>query len=425
MSNVYPQQGASLPDPENTPPEQGTEPQVQPKINSKRSIFGGLPVGGGKMSMIVLFCAIGAVLMFVLIQTAPKKHMVAKAGQRQQQQRTAPQTASLPTERAPTPQQGLNSSDESMTPDKIQRSTQLGPHPQASSEGENRGAGQREQHNNSKNDNLGQIPVFSPPPIPGSGQWTPPAYNSGSSNSGYVETMKEVAKARREALTKASMTYVAEPLKQVHLSDQEAGKGTQATVNNLGYQPGYHLATHLETVASTGVTAPVIAVVDFDYQRDGITIVPAGARLIGSMGASSSTGIVNLHFNSIRMPNGKTVTISAVGLNHHLMALKGTVTGRHVVQQFLMASLAGVGSTAAIFAGNNVNGQLSESDMLRSQAATNMGSNIDSQISTLQQSVSQSLVVTLPAGTEVEVMFTLEAKSREVGSATTTETGAQ
>jgi hypothetical protein len=375
------------------------------------------------MTMIGVFAAIGVVLMFVLIQTAPKKRAVAKAGA-QQQQRAPQQTNSLPTDNAQTQQQGLNSSDESMTPDKIQRSTQLGPHPQGNPAGENQPTENGAQHNNG---GLGQIPAFSPPPVPGSGQWTPPAYNAGSTNSGYAEAVKAVDKARREALTKASMTYVDEPRSQVHLADQEAGKsqGTLATINNLGYQPGYHMATHLETVASTAVSAPVITVVDFDYQRDGITIVPAGSRLIGTMGASSSTGIVNLHFHSIRMPNGSTVSISAVGLSHQLMALKGIVMGRHVVEQFLMASLAGVGSTAAIFAGNNVNGQLSEADMLRSQAANNMGSNIDSQISTLQQSVSQSLVVTLPAGTEVEVMFTSEAKPQAVTAATTAGRGSQ
>ncbi len=313
-----------------------------------------------------------------------------------------------------------------MTPDKIQRSTQLRSHPHGNTSGEDQATGIGAQHNNER---LEQIPAFSPPPLPGSGtgQWTPQEYNAGSPSSGSAETMKVIAMLRREALTKASLTYVDEPHNQVHVAEQGSGKPQEAvsTVNNLGYQPGYHLATHLETVVSTAVAAPVIAVVDFDYQRDGITIVPAGSRLIGTMGASSSTGVINLHFNGIRMPNGNTISISAVGLNHQLMALKGIVTGKHVVEQFLMASLAGVGSTAAIYAGNNVNGQLTEADMLRTQAASNMGSNIDNQISTLQQSVSQSLVVTLPAGTEVEAMFTSEAKPQAVSAGTTTATRPQ
>ncbi len=426
MSQVYPQQGASLLDPEITPPEQGNEPQVQPKKNNKRSILGGLPTGGGRIGIIVVFGAIGVILMFVLIHTAPKKRAVANVGPHQEQQRAPQQTGSLPTDSAQTQQQGLNSSDESMTPDKIQRSTQLRSHPHGNTSGEDQATGIGAQHNNER---LEQIPAFSPPPLPGSGtgQWTPQEYNAGSPSSGSAETMKVIAMLRREALTKASLTYVDEPHNQVHVAEQGSGKPQEAvsTVNNLGYQPGYHLATHLETVVSTAVAAPVIAVVDFDYQRDGITIVPAGSRLIGTMGASSSTGVINLHFNGIRMPNGNTISISAVGLNHQLMALKGIVTGKHVVEQFLMASLAGVGSTAAIYAGNNVNGQLTEADMLRTQAASNMGSNIDNQISTLQQSVSQSLVVTLPAGTEVEAMFTSEAKPQAVSAGTTTATRPQ
>ncbi len=89
-----------------------------------------------------------------------------------------------------------------------------------------------------------------------------------------------------------------------------------------------------------------------------------------------------------------------------------------------MASLAGLGSSAAVFAGSNVNAQLTEADMMKSQAASNLGSNIDSQIGTLQQSVSQSLVVTLPASKEVEVMFTSEAKSQTISGAATGTTGA-
>ncbi len=421
MVHVDPQQGASYPEAEPPATETRNEPQIQPKEDAKRSFIGGFSRGGGRIGVIALVGAIGVVLMIVLIRSAPKPRTLGNVGPQQSQQRAAQETGSLPTDNSRTQQLGIASDGDTMTAAKIQQSAQLGSHhPQVTPLVDNQSTGHGAPRNNEK---LGQVPPLTPPPIPGSGNapWTPAPYNGAAASSTYAETMKAIALARHAALTASSMTYVSQPLSQVSLSDQQTGKAqeTQGAINNLGYQPGYHIATHLETVASTAVQAPVIAVVDFDYQRNGRTIVPAGSRLIGTMGASNETGIVNLHFTSIRMPNGNTAPVSAVGLNHQLQALKGVVTGKHVVEQFLMAGLAGAGSSAAVFAGNNVNGQLTEADILRTQAASNIGSNIDSQISTLQQSVPQKLVVTLPAGTEVEAMFTSAERSQTLTSAIT------
>ena len=93
------------------------------------------------------------------------------------------------------------------------------------------------------------------------------------------------------------------------------------------------------------------------------------------------------------------------------MPLKGYVTGRHEIEQFLLAALAGMGSTAAVFAGNNVNGQITEADLMKMQAANAAGNSISNYTSDLQQRVSQSLVVTVPAGIQVEAMFTNEDRS--------------
>jgi hypothetical protein len=422
MPEVNRQQGAAFGAPEITSPGQGDEPKVQPKQQSVRSVLRKSLAGGGKMGIFLAIGVIGVILVIVLIHSAPKKRPAAKAGPQQRQEQQKPlQTGSLVTDRAQPQQQGLNPGEEQMTPDKIQKTTQMGPHPQGNAADRNTAAGNGAQN---KSESLGQVPAFTPPPVPGSGngQWTPPAYGS-ATGAGSAETARVVSTARRDALTKSSVTYVVAPPSQATLAGKEAGTNQESedATKNLGYQIGYHLSTHLETVATTAVSAPVIAVVDFDYQRNGRTIVPAGSRLIGSIGASSATGIVNLHFTSIRMPNGNTVSVSAVGLNHQLMPLKGIVTGRHVIQQFLLASLGGLGSAAATFAGSNVNGQLTEADTMKSRAASSMGSSIDNQISTVQQSVSQSLVVTLPAGTQVEAMFTSQAANPQVAkdSATT------
>jgi hypothetical protein len=259
---------------------------------------------------------------------------------------------------------------------------------------------------------LGAVQSFQPPPAGTSGTklWEAPPYalaaNNGQSSQGAQNS--NVASARLSQVAKPSLVFVltaAEGPGAAHLAPEHE----EPTINNLGYQPGDHIATHLEAVATTATKAPVIAVVDYNYQRHGITIIPAGTRIIGMIGQASSTGIMDIKFSSLHLPNGEDVPISAIGLNTQMGALKGIVTGKNIGKQILLAALSGLGATTALFAGNsNVTGTVSEGDMIRAQGAQNMGQAADSQIG--QLSVSQHLVVTAPAGTQVEVTFTAPAK---------------
>ncbi len=426
MPEVYTNQETPYPEPEVISPGQGKDPQTQDqqpqqKISSSRSLLGGVAANKGRAGIIVVMAAIVIVVVFILLSASPKKRPVSKLPAQQQQQQQGPQNQ-LPNGPASGPQTGLNASDQDVTADAIQKTAQNAPKQQNNASGQQpegstskRQAGAGFQQNNG---NLGQVQPFQPPPVPGSGngQWVPQPYNGYSvgSPSASSPTAQQVSNSRRQALTNASMTYVAQQSSGEQIVGNSAPVSEKTVITNanrnFGYRPGYHLSTHLETVASTAVAAPVIAVVDYDYQRNGITIVPAGSRIIGTMGGSSDTGIVNLHFSEVHLPNGNTVEISAVGLNHQLMPIKGYVTGRHQIQQFLLAALAGMGSTSAVFAGNNVNGQLTEADLMRMQAANAADNSISNYASDLQQRVSQSLVVTVPAGIQVEVMFTNEDK---------------
>ncbi len=425
MPDVYANQETPYPEPEVNSPDQGKDRQTQgqqpqQKTRSSRSLLSGVAANKGRAGIIVVIVAIVIVVVFILLSASPKKRPVARLPAQQQQQQ-GPQNQ-LPNGPASGPQVGLNASDQDVTADAIQKTAQNAPKQENGASGQQpegtapKGqAGSGFQQNNG---NLGQVQPFQPPPVPGSGngQWVPQPYNGYSAGppSASSATAQQVSNSRRQALTKASMTYVTQQSSGEQIAGNPAPGSEKAAISNdkrnFGYRPGYHLSTHLETVASTAVAAPVIAVVDYDYQRNGITIVPAGSRIIGTMGGSSETGIVNLRFSEVRLPNGNTVEISAVGLNHQLMPIKGYVTGRHQIQQFLLAALAGMGSTSAVFAGNNVNGQLTEADLMRMQAANAADNSISNYASDLQQRVSQSLVVTVPAGIQVEVMFTNEDK---------------
>ena len=206
-------------------------------------------------------------------------------------------------------------------------------------------------------------------------------------------------------VSKPSLTFVlgtptsANPTESAHLATSD-----ELPISNFGYQPGYHIVSHLESVATTATKAPVIAVVDYDYRRNGVTLIPAGSRVIGEIEQATSTGIVGIRFTSIHLPDGEDVPISAVALDQRMGPLKGAVTGRNRGKQFLLSALSGIGSTAALVAGNsNMSGAYSESDMIRGQVAMNIGTATDMQIQQLQ--VSEHLVVSVPAGTQVQVTF--------------------
>jgi Bacterial conjugation TrbI-like protein len=425
------------PEPEDAIPEQGADPAaagaetVQPQKQGPRSMLGGVSAGGSKAMMIFAGVALVVIVVFMLISKMPSKPKAtnrAKAVQQQQQQRGP--VNQLPNGPVADQEQGLNPSADDLTPDAIQGTakyaklqnnggTSVGSAPgqpeqqgHPGQQGKPGESGQESQNNG----NLSQIQPFTPPPVPGAGgQWTPQQYNGSPIGGGPViqgqsaAVAQQISNSRREALTKTSMTYVDQTPDKAQLVGTDSSSAQAALLEanrNFGYRPGYHLSAHLETVASTAIVMPVIAVVDFDYQRNGVTVIPAGSRVFGTMGASNSTGLTNLHFTEIRLPRSNTpVSVSAIGLDHQLMPIKGYVTGRHQVEQFLLAALAGLGSTAAVFAGNNVNGQLTEADLMKESAANSASNSVNQEIGNIQNTVSDNLVVTVPAGTQVEVMF--------------------
>jgi hypothetical protein len=255
---------------------------------------------------------------------------------------------------------------------------------------------------------LGSIQNFNSQEPGANGQWTPPLYSGSTAVSGQGRSDKE-ADIRLAQVTKPSLTFVltsTDIREPAHL----ASDSPELLVTNFGYEPGFHIATHLESVVTTATKAPAIAVVDFDYRRNGIVVIPAGARVIGEIEQATSTGVVGLHFTSIHLPDGEDIAVNAVGLDQRMGPLKGAVTGRNRGKEFALAALSGLGSTAAMFAGNNVNGTLSEADLIRGQAAQNVGQAADSQIQ--QLAVTEHLIVTVAAGTQVQVTFVSPAKKK-------------
>jgi hypothetical protein len=237
------------------------------------------------------------------------------------------------------------------------------------------------------------------------GKWTPPPYGSDTAQNQQTEKKAE------DALSQPSLVFTAHEQQVAH----SGSVGQTVGPNNLGLAPGYRVAARLESMASTAVHAPVVAVVEYNYERDGEVIIPAGARVIGKITQADPSGLMNITFSSIEFPDGSSVPIDAVGADMNLQALKGRVTGRQRGKSMLVRSLSGIGETAAMMVGApNANSAFSEDDLLRMQVANNIGNAGDQQI--MQMLTMEHIVVSVSAGTEVYVVFEKSTAANSQGA---------
>ena len=96
--------------------------------------------------------------------------------------------------------------------------------------------------------------------------------------------------------------------------------------------------------------------------------------------------------------------IDAVAADMSLQAIKGKVTGKQSGRSMLVRSLSGIGETAAMMVGApSANSAFSENDLLRMRVADNFGNAGDEQI--MRMMTMQHIVVSVPAGTEIYVIF--------------------
>jgi type IV secretory pathway VirB10-like protein len=244
---------------------------------------------------------------------------------------------------------------------------------------------------------LNQVGKFEEPDTTPNGQskWAPPPYTGGQSE-------QQVLKREEDALSKPSLVFTAHNQSSGGLRTET--RSEQQSINNLGLAPGYHVAARLESMATTAVHAPVTAVVEYNYERDGEVLIPAGSRVVGKISQADPSGLVNITFSSIEFSGGETVSIDAVGADMSLQAIKGKVTGKQAGKSMLVRSLAGIGETAAMIVGApSANGAVSEDDLLRMRVADNMGNASDEQI--MRMMTMQHIVVSVPAGTEIYVIF--------------------
>jgi hypothetical protein len=252
---------------------------------------------------------------------------------------------------------------------------------------------------------LGSIPSF------GDQQpWQAPPYQPGS---GAGAETPDLGKAEREAMEKSSLIYVRSA------SASSASAQARELFNNpvaelgLGLATGTRLRARLESAASTAVRTPVLAVIEYNYERDGEIIVPAGAKAVGHIRNGDRSGYVDIQFDSLLMPDGALVPIEAAATGLDLRPLKGKVEGKNTGKNVLVRSLSGIGQAGSMLVGQgSLNQPLSESDLMRERVSNNVGEAGDEEVSRL--AITQHIVVTISADTPIYVVLEQTPKTNQV-----------
>jgi hypothetical protein len=250
---------------------------------------------------------------------------------------------------------------------------------------------------------LGSIPPF------GDQQpWQAPPYQPGS---GAGAEAPDLGKAEREAMEKSSLIYVR------NVSANSGGAQAReindpAPELGLGLAPGTRLRARLESAASTVVRTPVLAVIEYNYERDGEIIIPAGAKAVGHIRNGDRSGYVDIQFDSLLMPGGAVVPIEAAATGLDLRPLKGKVEGKNTGKNVLVRSLSGIGQAGSMLVGQgSLNQPLSESDLMRERVSNNVGEAGDEEVSRL--AITQHIVVTISADTPIYVVLEQTPKSNQ------------
>jgi len=170
--------------------------------------------------------------------------------------------------------------------------------------------------------------------------------------------------------------------------------------------PGTRLAARLESAATTALKTPVVASIEYNYERDGMIVVPAGTKVFGDLQQASSEGYLNVQFHTWRMPNGREEKIEGSAVSLDQKPLKGEVSGKNTGRRLLSRTMSGVGTVAAYVVGAGGTGltrTITGETLLRDRLASNVALAGEQELA--NAAYSQNLSVTLPANTRFYVVL--------------------
>jgi type IV secretory pathway VirB10-like protein len=196
-------------------------------------------------------------------------------------------------------------------------------------------------------------------------------------------------------------------------------QGAPAMDNTLAelLPAGTRLVARLEAPVSSAVPAPVIAVVEYNYEHNGEIVLPAGAKVFGKLSHVTPSGFVGFQFDRVEAPDGSVEKIDATAMDLKFGPLKGNVSGRNRGKNFLVRSLTGIGTVAAYMVGGQgttgFNGPISENTLLRERLADNIGMAGQDEINTL--AANQTIVVTVPGNTRFYIVVEKGSSEQPTG----------
>ena len=171
---------------------------------------------------------------------------------------------------------------------------------------------------------------------------------------------------------------------------------------------GSRLVARLQSAVSTAVKAPVVAAIEYNYERDGAIIIPAGAKALGDLQQANRNGNIGIHFHTLQMPDGTIERIDATSMSLTYGPLKGSVSGGNALKRILVRSMTGVGTMAAYLVGGpggfgGVSGQLDNSILLRERIASNAGLAGEQEVQSLTST--ENIVVSVPGNTRFFIVL--------------------
>jgi hypothetical protein len=162
----------------------------------------------------------------------------------------------------------------------------------------------------------------------------------------------------------------------------------------------------LESAVSSALRVPVVADIEYNYEKDGEILVPAGTRAIGELQQTSTNGFVGIVFHSLQMPDGRIEQIEASAMDLRNQPLRGKVTGTNKGRKFLTRTLTGVGTIAAsvVGSGGSAIGQpITGGTLLRDRLTGNITSAGEQELT--NAAFAQNIIVTVPAQTRFYIVF--------------------
>ena len=247
----------------------------------------------------------------------------------------------------------------------------------------------------------------------------PVAKNAGPYALGKIDFSDPATHQQAPGPATSSVQLVSDDLRKPSLvfvrsvQSDSAAAGVRVAASALEESPvmldlsiGTRLVARLQSVVNSAIKTPVVAAIEYNYEKDGQIVVPAGAKALGTLQQADRSGYVAIRFDMLQMPDGTTEKIDAAAMSLTYGPLKGNVSGRRTGTRFLVRTFTGLGTAATYLVGaggsNGFNGPLSEGALLRDRIATNIGIAGDQELNGL--AFNQNIVVTVPGNTRFYIV---------------------